>query len=210
MNKVLLYFLSFIFIISGTYFYTQFNTQENVIFSQEDINIISKEIQPMLVEDSGIEITYDSIDLNLLDHDITINLNFLVEGFSLSFNGKSKFNSKLIIKNNKLYLSDIEYSDFQLINVNENDDFSKVFVKQYTDFIKKKTKEELNDTLKISFIYDLDKEKYSSIKDYYINKRNLNININKDNSNYIIYSIISFILCIILFFVSFKLKPKNS
>ena len=56
------------------------------------------------------------------------------------------------IKNNKLYLSDIEYSDFKLINVNENDDFSKVFVKQYTDFIKKKTKEELNDTLKISFI----------------------------------------------------------
>ena len=81
MNKVLLYFLSFIFIISGTYFYTQFNTQENVIFSQEDINIISKEIQPMLVEDSGIEITYDSIDLNLLDHDITINLNFLVLEF---------------------------------------------------------------------------------------------------------------------------------
>lgn len=208
MIKKIIYLLSFIFFISGCYFYINQDLKEDIVFSNEEANIVSKGMLPMLVEESGIQIIYENPVIVFSDNNTLINLDFEVRGFSLILNGNAKFNSELITKDNKIYISKLNYKDFNLINKIEKSSFSDVFINKYNDFIKNKTIEELSFTFKRKDIYNFNNTD-TYINNFKINKNNLIININKHNEHYSIYYIICFILSIILFILGFVFNNKK-
>lgn len=210
MNKILLFSLSLIFFISGAYFFVKQNNENMILFSEKEANIVSERIKPMLAEHSGVEIFYEDFVLDFNNNNVIINLKFSVKGFSLSFNGFSKFNSNFINKNNQFYLSDVKYDDFKLVNKNENTDFANVFLDKYNSIIKSKVEEDLNSTLKISPIHDLKNQKEIFVNEFHTEEDNLVINTKEYNKYYDIYYIISFILSIFCFIIPFLFKTKNN
>lgn len=208
MIKKIIYLLSFTFFISGGYFYINHDVKEDIVFSNKEANIVSKGMLPMLVEESGIQIIYENPVIDFSNNNSLINLNFEVKGFSLIFNGNAIFNSELIIKDNKIYFSNLNYEDFNLINKIEESEFSDVFIKQYEEFIKNKTINELDITLKRKPIYYFN-DNSININSIKPNEKELLISTSQYISDYKIYYIISFILSIILFLTSFLFNKKN-
>ena len=208
MNKIILYFLSFIFLISGGYFYINHDVKKDITFSTEEANIVTKGMLPMLVEELGIQIDYENPTVDFSNNNTLINLNFEVKGFSLVFNGSAIFDSELIKKDNKIYISDLKYKDFNLINKIEKSEFSDVFVKKYKDFVKNKTMEALTITLNRKPIYYFN-DNSININSIKPNKKEILISTSQYLGDYKIYYIICFILSIILFFISFFINKKN-
>lgn len=209
MSKALLFSLSLIFFISGTYFYIQQNSENKILFSENEANFSNKNKQPMLAEISGIEIFYEDFILDFKNNNVVIDLKFLVKGFSLSFNGYSKFNSNFINKNDKFYLSDLKYDSFELVNKNENTDFSDVFINKYRNIIENKIKEDLNNTLEINSIYELNSKKEIFVMNFDTVEDNLIIKTKEINKYYNIFAIISFILSGFFFIAIPFLKAKK-
>lgn len=209
MSKALLFSLSLIFFISGTYFYIQQNSENKILFSENEANFSNKNKKPMLAEISGIEIFYEDFILDFKNNNVVIDLKFLVKGFSLSFNGYSKFNSNFINKNDKFYLSDLKYDSFELVNKNENTDFSDVFINKYRNIIENKIKEDLNNTLEINSIYELNSKKEIFVMNFDTVEDNLIIKTKEINKYYNIFAIISFILSGFFFIAIPFLKAKK-
>ena len=88
MNRIL-YLLSFIFLVTGVYFYVNHDVEKDINFSKEEANIVSKSMLPMLVEESGIKIIYENPIIDFSNNNALIDLNFKVEGFSLIFSGNA-------------------------------------------------------------------------------------------------------------------------
>ena len=60
MKKIIFFLLSFIFLISGGYFYINYDVKKDIIFSNEEANMVSKGILPMKVEEAGVCLLYTS------------------------------------------------------------------------------------------------------------------------------------------------------
>lgn len=206
MKKIIFFLLSFIFLISGGYFYINYDVKKDVIFSNEEANMVSKGILPMKVEEAGVKIIYNNPNIEFLNDNVLINLNFEIKGFSLVFNGSANFNSNLILKDNKIYFSELKYKDFNLTNKIEKSQFSEVFVKKYNELIKNKTIEELNIVLNRKEIYYPNENNF--INNFRLNESHLVINTSIYNKNYKIYYIICFISSLFLFFGSFFINNK--
>ena len=182
MNRIL-YLLSFIFLVTGVYFYVNHDVEKDINFSKEEANIVSKSMLPMLVEESGIKIIYENPIIDFSNNNALIDLNFKVEGFSLIFSGNAKFNSKLTIKDNKIYFSELNYKSFNLIDKVEENELSDVFIKKYSEFIKNKTMEGLTITLKRKPIYYFNNDN-NFINDFKLNESHLVINTSIYNKDY--------------------------
>ncbi len=208
MNRIL-YLLSFIFLVTGVYFYVNHDVEKDINFSKEEANIVSKSMLPMLVEESGIKIIYENPIIDFSNNNALIDLNFKVEGFSLIFSGNAKFNSKLTIKDNKIYFSELNYKSFNLIDKVEENELSDVFIKKYSEFIKNKTMEGLTITLKRKPIYYFNNDN-NFINDFKLNESHLVINTSIYNKDYKTYYIICFIFSFLLLLISFLFNNNKT
>tara|TARA_Y100000588_G_scaffold142171_1_gene156205 strand:- start:7356 stop:8000 length:645 start_codon:yes stop_codon:yes gene_type:complete len=208
LNRIL-YLLSFIFLVTGVYFYVNHDVEKDINFSKEEANIVSKSMLPMLVEESGIKIIYENPIIDFSNNNALIDLNFKVEGFSLIFSGNAKFNSKLTIKDNKIYFSELNYKSFNLIDKVEENELSDVFIKKYSEFIKNKTMEGLTITLKRKPIYYFNNDN-NFINDFKLNESHLVINTSIYNKDYKTYYIICFIFSFLLLLISFLFNNNKT
>ena len=184
------------------------NTNETAIVSNYNILSSNTTIEGVSVPQGnlGIESLYN---IDFSNNNALIDLNFKVEGFSLIFSGNAKFNSKLTIKDNKIYFSELNYKSFNLIDKVEENELSDVFIKKYSEFIKNKTMEGLTITLKRKPIYYFNNDN-NFINDFKLNESHLVINTSIYNKDYKTYYIICFIFSFLLLLISFLFNNNKT